>query len=456
LNGSVLAEDVREIRVESSRDSSGSTTPCATTRRATRAARRAHRGPLVARASRLAGRVALVAFALFARAETAHAFGRGVAFHGCDGCHASGEHRVEVMAIDPVMVGVAGRVRIRMTDLNGSRMGFFVNADRGTLAPGTGAKRNGDGLTHDGPPSFGGGVFELELRWTPQQGAARLAVSTLDANGDGRSSGDLGRFDTFDFVAGCEGRAYYEDLDRDGFGGERTRLFCEGEPGEGYVAEGGDCNDLVADVHPGAAEPCNQRDDDCNGVVDDDAVDVMHYPDADRDGYYSLRERESGEELFGCSEIGGPWAARPGDCAPDDAAVHPDATEVCNLVDDDCDGDTDERTRPQCGTGWCRRNADSCDPDDCRPGPPNEETCNVFDDDCDGLIDEELRCEAGTDAGSGVIRRDAGIGAGGGGSGGCAAGGGGGAGGLAMLVLLLVRRRHRPLTSCARRRAVTS
>jgi hypothetical protein len=451
LNGSVLAEDVREIRVESSRDSSGSTTPCATTRRATRAARRAHRGPLVARASRLAGRVALVAFALFARAETAHAFGRGVAFHGCDGCHASGEHRVEVMAIDPVMVGVAGRVRIRMTDLNGSRMGFFVNADRGTLAPGTGAKRNGDGLTHDGPPSFGGGVFELELRWTPQQGAARLAVSTLDANGDGRSSGDLGRFDTFDFVAGCEGRAYYED-----FGGERTRLFCEGEPGEGYVAEGGDCNDLVADVHPGAAEPCNQRDDDCNGVVDDDAVDVMHYPDADRDGYYSLRERESGEELFGCSEIGGPWAARPGDCAPDDAAVHPDATEVCNLVDDDCDGDTDERTRPQCGTGWCRRNADSCDPDDCRPGPPNEETCNVFDDDCDGLIDEELRCEAGTDAGSGVIRRDAGIGAGGGGSGGCAAGGGGGAGGLAMLVLLLVRRRHRPLTSCARRRAVTS
>ena len=178
-------------------------------------------------------------------------------------------------------------------------------------------------------------------------------------------------------------------------------------------------------------------------MVDDDAVDVMHYPDADRDGYYSLRERESGESFFGCSEIGGPWAARPGDCAPNDPNVHPDATEVCNLVDDDCDGDTDERTRPQCGTGWCRRNADSCDPDDCRPGPPNEETCNVFDDDCDGLVDEELRCEAGTDAGSGVIRRDAGIGTGGGGSGGCAAGGTSGTSALGVVVALIVRRRRR-------------
>ncbi len=32
-----------------------------------------------------------------------------------------------------------------------------------------------------------------------------------------------------------------------------------------------DCDDMVPDVHPGAAEPCNLRDDDCNGIIDDPA-----------------------------------------------------------------------------------------------------------------------------------------------------------------------------------------
>jgi uncharacterized protein (TIGR03382 family) len=379
---------------------------------------------------------ALVVGSFFLLAGEAHAYSRGVGFHGCDGCHASGEHRVEVIAVDPVSVGVAGRMRVRVSGLEGATVGFFVDVDQGSIAPGAGAKRNGEGLTHDGPPRSSGGVFELEIRWTPEVGAARFAVSTLDANGDGRSGGDLGRYDLFDFVAGCEGRAYHEDLDRDGFGSEHTRLFCEGQPGEGYVAEGCDCNDRTADVHPGAPEPCNQRDDDCNGVIDDDAVDVLHYPDEDRDGYYSLRERESGEEFFGCSEPGGPWASRGGDCAPSDSEVHPSAEEVCDLVDNDCDGDVDERTRPQCGTGWCRRNSETCDPDDCVPGPPNAETCNVFDDDCDGLIDEGA-CDGPP------VRRDGGtepveMGS----SGGCSAAGGGEPF-AALLLLGLLRRRRR-------------
>ena len=80
----------------------------------------------------------------------------------------------------------------------------------------------------------------------------------------------------------------------------------------------GDCDDFWDAVNPDADEPCNQRDDDCNGIIDDDAEEVIHYPDSDRDGFYSRDERDSGDEFFGCSEPGGRWASRPGDCAPDD------------------------------------------------------------------------------------------------------------------------------------------
>lgn len=40
----------------------------------------------------------------------------------------------------------------------------------------------------------------------------------------------------------------------------------------GYVADASDCDDTLEQVHPGAAEVCNILDDDCNGLVDDDAT----------------------------------------------------------------------------------------------------------------------------------------------------------------------------------------
>jgi formylglycine-generating enzyme required for sulfatase activity len=47
---------------------------------------------------------------------------------------------------------------------------------------------------------------------------------------------------------------------------------CLDEDGDGYgegCAKGPDCNDLDAKVHPGAAESCDGRDEDCNTRVDD-------------------------------------------------------------------------------------------------------------------------------------------------------------------------------------------
>jgi hypothetical protein len=71
--------------------------------------------------------------------------------------------------------------------------------------------------------------------------------------------------------------------------------------------------------------------------------------------------------------------------------------ERCNGVDDDCDGLVDEGLAPMtCGVGACRRAIPSCvggmpaDPSTCLPGSPVAEVCNNVDDDCDGLVDDGI------------------------------------------------------------------
>lgn len=84
-----------------------------------------------------------------------------------------------------------------------------------------------------------------------------------------------------------------------------------------------------------------------------------------------------------------------------DGAVGP-GTEVCNGVDDDCDGDVDEGFgTASCGVGVCARVVQTCQAgvaQTCTPGTPGAETCNALDDDCDSDVDEDqpmLSCGVG-------------------------------------------------------------
>jgi hypothetical protein len=77
------------------------------------------------------------------------------------------------------------------------------------------------------------------------------------------------------------------------------------------------------------------------------------------------------------------------DCGPPACVPSP---EVCNSVDDDCNGAVDDGLGTiTCGLGACLRTVPSClggIPQVCQPGSPSSEVCDGVDNDCDGQTDE--------------------------------------------------------------------
>ena len=92
-----------------------------------------------------------------------------------------------------------------------------------------------------------------------------------------------------DEVSTGETVTWYADSDGDGWGDSSAtvELAPACDQLDGYVAEGGDCDDTDATLFPGADEYCDGFDNDCDGATDeDDAVDALAwYEDADSDGY---------------------------------------------------------------------------------------------------------------------------------------------------------------------------
>lgn len=333
---------------------------------------------------------------------SAHARAGGIAASGCQGCHGSTGGGQLTLTTSPETITPGARVELTLSIIGGYADGgaYITSADVGDLQviANQGLAEVSSGLVHNQPKPGSNGTVQFRFAWvapaTP--GAVRFSIYALGGNGNGRSSGDNGLESNFDFVYGCTAKTFYLDGDGDGVGRDDfSMLGCTDAPPMAFVAPKGDCDDYRKTVYPGATELCNMIDDNCDGSVDENAVPVELWPDADGDGYYDARTEKVGEPKIGCAGLKG-WAAEPGDCKPQDKTVHAAAEELCNNIDDDCDGDVDERVRPTCGEGWCRREAPGCDVQYCTPGEPAKEKCNFLDDDCDGLTDEDPDlCPAG-------------------------------------------------------------
>jgi len=87
-------------------------------------------------------------------------------------------------------------------------------------------------------------------------------------------------------------------------------------------------------VFPKQPETCNGKDDDCDGVIDE-GVKLTFYRDADGDGF-----GDPASTTQACAAPPG-YVANNTDCNDANVAVHPGAPEMCNQIDDDCNGTTD-------------------------------------------------------------------------------------------------------------------
>ncbi|MCB9761223.1 MAG: putative metal-binding motif-containing protein [Alphaproteobacteria bacterium] len=178
--------------------------------------------------------------------------------------------------------------------------------------------------------------------------------------------------------------------------------------GDGF-AEADDCDDNDAAINPDATESCDGVDNNCDGTVDE-GVTVTAWPDVDGDGHGDPRYPE---EV--CSVEAG-YVDNDGDCNDIEAAAYPGAVEVCDGIDNNCDGtidDADPALDVSSATTWyvdsdgdsfgdpsntevaCEMPAGTVtDGNDCDDGDPDVypgavELCNGVDDDCDPNTTED-------------------------------------------------------------------
>ena len=219
----------------------------------------------------------------------------------------------------------------------------------------------------------------------------------------------------------CETQVWYADNDLDGYGdASEVSELCDDEVTNRFVGNDEDCDDANVSIHPAADEFCNEIDDNCDGEVDNDVPSApLWYIDTDNDGYGDPQT-----SISSCVAVTG-YSNNSSDCDDGDEAINPSASELCDEIDNDCDGEVDEVDTlefevyyadadmdgygdPDAPFKSCMAvdgyvsNAEDCDDEDAAISPDALEVCeDGVDNDCDGFdvsckVEETIEVSADT------------------------------------------------------------
>lgn len=190
-------------------------------------------------------------------------------------------------------------------------------------------------------------------------------------------------------LAGCGSESQIIDLDQDGFNADV------------------DCNDGDENIHPLAAESCDEVDHNCDGSFYEGFTSETYFLDADGDGFGDASQTVS---IFCEASPPEGYVANADDCDDDNDEVKPGQLEFCDGIDNNCVDGVDENSAEDVRTWYFDGDGDGygledvsetscyapesyteefgdCNDDDINTNPDAIEECaDGFDKDCDGVI----------------------------------------------------------------------